>query len=367
MADPRLVKLAQLLTNYSVAVKPGDKVIVRGGLAAAPLLREVYRAVLQAGGWPQLEVRDNQFDEILLKEANDEQLAIASPVSRLLLETFDCLIAINATDNTRALSNVAPARQQQLQRTNRPLSDLFMQRQASGALRWVGALYPTAAFAQDADMSLSEYEDFVYTACRVNEDDPVAAWLAVAERQADLVNWLGQRQELRVTGPHIDLNLRIAGRTWINGDGRHNMPCGEVFTGPVEDSVNGWVRFTYPAIHSGREVAGVALRFEDGRVVEASAAKNEAFLLEMLEADAGARYLGEFAIGTNNGIQRFTRSILFDEKIGGTIHMALGQSYPDSGGRNASAIHWDMICDMRQGGQIWADGELFYENGAFLV
>ncbi len=367
MADPRIIQLARLLTNYSVAVKPGDKVILRGSTAALPLVLEVYRAVLQAGGFPYVDWRETGFEEIFFKEANDAQLDFIAPPHRLLIENYDCLINMLAMDNTRALNSADPARQQRQQRAAFPLGEIFMQRQSTGALRWVAALYPTNALAQDADMSLSEFEDFVYAACHVDKVDPVAEWQAFHTRQASLIEWLTGKHTIEVKGPHVDLSLSTSGRTWINGDGQHNMPCGEIFTGPVEDSVNGWVRFSYPAINRGREVAGVELRFEKGQVVAARADKNEAFLQEMLNSDAGARYLGEFAIGTNTGIQRFTRSILFDEKIGGTIHMALGRSYPDSGGKNISAIHWDMICDMRQGGQIWVDGELFYESGRFLV
>lgn len=367
MSDPRVVKLARLLTTYSVAVRPEDKVLVRTALGAMPLALEVYRAVLQAGGHPHLLLHDTLLDEILFKEAGTEQLNYVSPFTALAYETFDCLISLAGASNTRALSGVKPALQQQVQRAQRHLSETFMRRQATGELRWVTTLFPTEAYAQDADMSLSEFETFVYHACYLDQDDPAAFWQASAARSQRACDWLAQRRELRVQGPDVDLRLSVAGRTWINGDGRHNMPCGEIFTGPVEASVDGWVRFTYPAIMAGREVEGVELHFAEGRVVEARARKNEAFLLEMLNTDEGARYLGEFAIGVNSGIQRFTRNILFDEKIGGTIHMALGRSYPDSGGQNVSAIHWDMICDMRQGGQIWADGELFYDSGRFLL
>lgn len=216
-------------------------------------------------------------------------------------------------------------------------------------------------------MSLREYEDFVYSACFCDQEDPVARWQEVHERQERLIAWLKGKREVRISGPNADLTLSIEGRTFINSDGHHNMPCGEIFTAPVEDSARGWVRFTYPAITGGREVEGIELWFEDGRVVRATARKNEEYLLQMLEADPGARYLGEFAIGTNYNIRRFTKNILFDEKIGGSFHLALGAGYPETGSRNESAIHWDMICDMRDGGEIWVDGELFYRNGEFVV
>jgi len=245
--------------------------------------------------------------------------------------------------------------------------EISMRRSAAGELRWVGTLFPTNAYAQEADMSLSEFQDFVYGACHVDKADPSAEWRKVSLEQQRLVDWLKGKDQLRVQGPSVDLTLSIAGRTFINSDGKRNMPSGEIFTGPVEDSVNGWVRFSYPAIVAGREISGVELVFEEGKVVRASAEKNEEFLLSALESDEGARYLGEFAIGTNYGIDRFTKNILYDEKIGGTIHMALGSGYPETGSKNKSSIHWDMICDMRNGGKIFADGELIYDTGDFRI
>jgi len=247
------------------------------------------------------------------------------------------------------------------------LMEIFMQRSAAGKLRWNGTLFPTNAFAQEADMSLAEYEDFVYSACHADKDDPVAEWLKVSREQQHLVDWLKGKDKVRVQGPNVDLSLSIAGRTFINSDGKRNMPSGEIFTGPVEDSANGWVRFTYPVIVAGREISGIEITFENGKAVQATAEKNEEFLLSALDSDEGARFLGEFAVGTNYGIDRFTKNILYDEKIGGTFHMALGAGYPETGSKNKSALHWDMICDMRDGGQIWVDGELFYENGHFKV
>ena len=242
-----------------------------------------------------------------------------------------------------------------------------MERAAKKELKWTGTVYPTPAFAQDAEMSLREFEDFVYDAALVHEPDPIAAWQAVSRDQQRLVDWLADKREVRLLGPDTDLTLSIAGRSWANCDGHENFPDGEVFTGPVEDSAQGQVRFSYPACIAGREVEDVRLWFEDGKVVRATAAKSEDFLVAMLDTDEGARYLGEFAFGTNQGLQRFTKNILFDEKIGGTIHMALGNGYPETGSENRSAIHWDMICDLRQGGEVWVDGELLAKDGQFMV
>ncbi|MCA9971855.1 MAG: aminopeptidase [Anaerolineales bacterium] len=367
MSDPRVTQLADLLVNYSVAVQPGETVFISGTPHAMPLVVETYRHVLRAGGLPTVYLEDDVFTEILLCEGNDAQLQHVAPPLRLAMESYDCRIGIRGAANTRTLSNVDLARQQRRQAATRELTQTFMRRSAAGELRWVGTLYPTQAYAQDADMSLDDFADFVYRACHVDQPDPVAWWLQFKERQQKLVDWLHGRSHVQVKGPNVDLTLSIADRTFVNSHGRRNMPCGEIFTGPVEDSVNGWIRFTYPAIYQGREVEGVELRFEDGRVVAASARKNEAFLHSVLDTDAGARYLGEFAVGTNHGIDRFTRSILFDEKIGGTIHLAVGAGYPETGSHNKSAVHWDMICDMRDGGQIWVDGELFYDSGRFLL
>lgn len=242
-----------------------------------------------------------------------------------------------------------------------------MQRSAEGTYRWTFTQYPCGAYAQEADMSLRTYEDFVYAATFCDQADPVAARHAVSNQQQHLVDWLAGKKHVQVTGANIDLSLSIEGRTFINSDGKRNMPSGEIFTGPVEHSVNGTVRFSYPAIHMGREVEGLELEFKDGKVIRASARKNEAFLLSQLNTDEGARYLGEFAFGTHYGIKQFTKSIMYDEKIGGTLHMAIGAGYPETGSTNRSSIHWDLICDMRQDSDVVVDGEVFYKNGEFQV
>jgi aminopeptidase len=283
------------------------------------------------------------------------------------METYDVRISVRGAANTKSLSNVDPSKMVLRNRAHSEVMKTFMQRSASGALRWVSTLFPTNAYAQDAEMSLSEYEDFVYGACMPELDDPVGYWERFSEWQQRIVDWLKGKERVHVVGPGTDLELSIAGRRFINSDGKNNMPSGEVFTGPVEDSVSGHVTFSYPAIHQGREVTGVQLWFEEGRVVRASAEKNEPFLLQTLDTDEGSRYVGEFAIGTNEGITRFTSQILFDEKINGSFHMALGAGYPETGSKNESAIHWDMICDLRDGGEIWVDDELLYEDGQFAI
>ncbi len=367
LTDPRVEKLADVLVNYSVAVQPGDKVLVRGNTLAAPLLKAVYVKALQAGGHPLVLASLPGTDELLYRHASDEQLRHVPEPVKLVIETYDVYISVMAAENTKALTGVEPSRMVQRSQGRTEWMKTYLQRSASGELRWVGTLYPTNAHAQDAEMSLSGFEDFVYGACLPDMEDPVGHWQRFSAWQQKIVDWFGGKEQVRVVGPETDLRLTIAGRTFINSDGKHNMPSGEVFTGPVEDSVEGHVHFSYPAIHQGREVAGIRLWFEKGRVVKATAEKNEDFLLKTLDTDEGSRYVGEFAIGTNEGITRFTRSILFDEKIRGSFHMALGAGPPETGSKNESAIHWDMICDLRSGGQIWVDDQLLYEDGEFVI
>lgn len=367
MSDTRLQGLARLLVDYCTEVKPNDLALVRGHVVALPLIEETVRGILRAGGNPLVQLEWEGLDEAMLDLASDVQLAFVAPTEDLLADRIDVRISIRGAENTRSLSNADPARTQTLQRAQRHHQQHYMARAAAGDFRWVLTQFPCSAFAQDADMSLREYEDFVYSATAADQNDPVQHWLDLRARQQRLVDWLKGKSEVVVRGPDVDLTLSIAGRTFINSDGRRNMPSGEIFTGPVEESANGWVRFTYPAVRGGREVEGVELTFTDGKVTKATARKNEDYLLSQIALDEGASWLGEFAIGTNEGIQRFTRAILFDEKIGGTMHMALGAGYPETGSKNRSALHWDFICDMRRESEILVDGELFYRNGKFAI
>jgi aminopeptidase len=367
MTDPRLGKLADLLVNYSVAVQPKQKVAIRGSTLAAPLIREVYRAVLQAGGYPFVLPSIPGLDEIRYKLASDDQLAFIPEPVKVVEETFDAQIYLKAADNTKSLTSIDPARMVVERQAQKGLFKTFLARSAKGDMKWTLTLFPTPAYAQDAEMSLSEYEDFVFQACMPDMNDPVSYWKGVAARQEKIVEWLNGKHRVHVTGPETDLHLDVSGRKFISCACQANVPDGEIFTGPVEDSVEGHVFFSYPAIYSGREVTGVRLWFEKGKVVKVSADKNEDVLLKTLDTDRGARYVGEFAIGTNEGITRFTREILFDEKIGGSFHMAVGSGYPETGSTNESAVHWDMICDLRQGGEIRVDGELLYQNGKFAL
>lgn len=382
MRDPRLEKLADVLVKYSTRVKPGDLVCIVSEPNAMPLIRATYEAVLRAGGHPYWWPRCEALDELKFELASEEQLRFVNPMQLHQVEKMDVHIGFWAEQNTKSLSRIDPKRVAMAQAARKPVSMRFLERAAmaqegkAGGLRWCGTQYPTLASAQDAEMSLSQYEDFVFRAGLLHLPDPAAAWQQIHERQQRVCEYLQKKSELHFSVPphggHDGTDLRVnvnpAKARWVNCAGHENFPDGEVFTGPQD--VNGHVNYTFPAVYQGREVLGVRLKFKDGRVVEASATKNEDFLIKMLDQDAGARNLGEIAIGTNYSITDFSRNTLFDEKIGGTFHAAVGAGYPESGSSNESGLHWDMVCDLRQhnglpGGTISADGEVFHKNGKF--
>jgi aminopeptidase len=367
MVDSRVEKLAGVLVNYSVGIRPGDKVVIQAGSVAEPMTKALFVAVLEAGGHPFTRLSLDGAQELMYRHASDEQLLHVPEPLKLVYETYDALISVGSATNTKALTGVPPEKVRLSSQGQKDLFKTFIERSASGELRWVGCLYPTNAYAQDAEMSLTDYADFVYGACLPNLEDPIGYWQRFSKQQQRIVDWLRGKKSVRVEGPDVELRLSIAGRTFENCDGKKNMPDGEIFTGPVEESVEGHVRFSYPTVYCGRRIESVELWFEKGKVIKASASKGENFLLETLETDEGARYVGEFAIGTNEGITRATGNTLFDEKIIGSFHMALGAGMPETGSRNESAIHWDMVSDLSDGGRIWVDDELFYENGKFAV
>jgi aminopeptidase len=372
MRDPRLEKLADVLVNYSVGVQRGQIVRINSPPLGAPLVTELYRKVIKAGGHPFVRMNPYELDEIFFKNADDTQLGFISPLAQFEIEKIDCSIGVWAEENTRSLTNVDPKRIGITQAARKPLMETFMRRAAEGSLRWTGTQYPTQAAAQDAEMSLADYEDFVFRAGMLDRPDPVAAWMAVGERQQRLADFLNDHSaaghgDYRVVAANgTDVRMSVAGRRWINCDGHENFPDGEVFTGPVVESVNGVIHFSFPAVHDGHEVQDVRLRFKDGKVINASASKGEDFLISMLDMDAGSRFLGECAIGTNYGITTYTRNTLFDEKIGGTVHFALGAGYPETGNTNQSGLHWDMVVDLRTGGYVEIDGKKVNVDGKFL-
>jgi aminopeptidase len=366
MADTRVEKLAKLVVKYSVYCKKGDQVLISAPTAAEPLAMEMYREVLRAGGHPVMNANFERASEIFYEEAGPDQLDFASPYRKFLYQNVDATITISADSNTRAMSGVDSKRLARATAAGKEVKDIFSRRSADGKLKWCGLVYPSNGLAQEAGMSLSEYENFVYGACLVDRADPIAEWKKVSAKQEKMVRYLDGVSKLEFYGEDTELTMSVKGRKWINSDGKHNMPSGEVFSAPVEDSVEGRIRFTFPGIYSGKEIEDVSLVFRKGKVVKAEAAKGGELLRALIDIDEGARRLGEVAIGTNDGIKRFTRKILFDEKLGGTIHMALGSAYLECRAKNKSAIHWDLIKDMKKGGEIFGDGELIYKDGKFL-
>jgi len=371
VSDPRIQKFAKVLVEHSTRVEPGDRVLIEGTTAAEPLVRELFIQILGKGGLPHPMISLPGMvpfiqDEMYLTYANETQLDFVPTFYKLAYDQFESRIRIHSSTNTRGTTSIDAAKVQRRNKATSTITEAQMRRGGEGRFKWVTTLYPTDAYAQDANMSLREYEDFVFGAVHAHEEDPIAFWKSTSTGQQKAIDFLADKNLVTLRGPNVDLTLSIQGRTFNNSTGTHNMPDGEIYTGPVEDSVTGWVKFTYPAIYQGVAVEGAELTFNRGRVDRARAEKNQDYLVQMLESDAGSRHIGEFAIGTNFDINRFTGNILFDEKIGGSFHMALGAGYPETGSKNRSSIHWDMICDMRKDAEITVDGELFYKNGQFV-
>ena len=366
MADPRVEKLAKIMVNYSLELKPGQKLWLRTTPLAEELNLAVYEEAVRAGAHIFIDQRMPGAEEIFFKYASDEQLDYVSPIRQIIVDTFDAELYIDARHNSRSLSGTDGTHIARSQKALAAQFDQKMKRSAEGSYRWCVTVYPTHAMAQDADMSLADYREFVYNAGMLNEDDPVAFWKEEGRKQTELADWLKGHDKVVLKGSNVDVTLSIKDRVFEISDGRYNFPDGEVFTSPVENSVNGWIRFKYPAVHGGQEVTDIELWFENGKVVKEQAAKNQELLTSLLNTDAGARVLGEWGIGTNYGIQRFSKNMLFDEKLGGTIHFAVGQGFEECGGKNKSGLHWDMLCDMAES-EITVDGELFYKDGKTVI
>ena len=361
-----LYKFARLIVDYCTEVRRGDEVLISASFEALPLIRELWKAIVSKGAYPHFNLHDDVLNEIFYKYATEELLRYESKIDVFMVENIDVRISILSPTHTKPLVSVDPEKIKLRRQALRKLTEVFMRRDAEGFLRWLVTVYPTNSLAQEAGMSPLEYSEFVFKSLKLYSDDPVRSWIKQTEWQQKVINALSKTSELHFVSRDTDILVRVDGRTWINDDGKNNMPGGEVFTGPHEDSTEGYIVFTYPAIWSGIEVEKVKLVFKKGKVVEATAAKGEEFLRKILEVDEGAKRLGEVAFGLNYDVTRFTKETLFDGKIGGTIHMALGASYPKTGGKNTSAIHWDMIKDMKKDGKVYADGDLIYENGKFL-
>jgi aminopeptidase len=358
--------MAQTIARYSVSLKPGERFLILTSVPGLALAMEVYREALALGALPVVRTLHPEIDELLYRHGSDDQVKFVPEYEKQELESLNARLVIRGDENVMALAGVDPARLTLGRQARRPLSERMMARKAVGELKNCLTQYPTNASAQEAGMSLADYEEFVFHACFADKPDPIAAWRELSRAQQKHVDFLNSVKTLKVEGPDTDLSLSVESRKWVNSDGKANFPSGEVFTGPVEDSANGRIRFDVPTLFSGQPVESIELEFKAGRVVTARAERGDKMLQSAFETDAGSRFLGEFAFGLNYGITRATKNILFDEKIGGTIHMAVGAGYPETGSTNRSAIHWDMIKDMKQG-RVYADGKLVYENARFTV
>jgi aminopeptidase len=343
---------AALLCDWCIEVQAGQQVLVSSTLLAEPAVTALHRALLERGAWPLLRLSPPEVAEQFYRCAREDQIDSFAPLELSEAAGVDASITIDAPANTVALAGVDPAVIARAARAREPV------REARLARRWAGTQWPTAALAQRAGMSEHDYADFLERALFLDRPDPVASWRELSDRQERLVGQLSEVDEIRIEAEGTDLRMRVGGRTWINSNGKRNMPSGEVFTGPHEDSANGTIRFAVPSSPRGAQVEDIRLTFVDGQVTDARAARGDGYLQAALATDAGARFLGELGIGTNPGIDRATGSILLDEKMGGTVHLALGRSYPETGGTNASAVHWDMICDLRDGGRLSGDGQV---------
>lgn len=352
LADPRIKKMADILVNHSIKVQPGEQILIRSTPLAKPLLEEVYRSVLRSGGSPVILWSSENFQRIFYEEASEEQLTNIPEIMRYQYEHADGLIVIDAPENGRELTGIDPALLAEHRKVRIPMMERYYRNEA----KWVLTAFPTSSLAQDANMSLDAFEDFIYRAVNID-------WKELAQTMKRAANRFDMAREVHIKAPGTDIKLSIEGRKGIIDSGENNMPGGEFFYAPLEHKTEGVITYEWPTVLSGHEVSGIRLHFQEGKVVEASADKGEDYLRKMLDTDEGARYLGELGIGCNEGIQQHTKNILFDEKIGGTVHLALGMAYKECGGTNESALHWDMIKDLRSGGEIYLDGQLVQKDG----
>lgn len=361
-----LEKYAHLLVHYCLEIKAGERLYISSTTLAEPLIREVYRAAMKAGASVEINMAFREQEKIYLDLADENQIAHISPLQKEAMENYDAYLVIRAPFNLKETQNVDPNQRKLRSEALAEINKTYYTRTADRSLKRSLCQYPTQASAQEAGMSLEEYQHFVFNACNLYADDPKSEWLKVRVTQQKIVDYLNKSDQIQYKSSKTNISFSVKNRIWMNSDGQTNMPSGEVYTGPIENTVNGTVHFDYPSIYMGQEVHNITLWVEDGVVVKWQAERGQEVLDEVMKID-GANQFGEVAIGTNYNIQRATKNILFDEKIGGTIHMAVGQSYIQTGGKNKSSVHWDMISDMKQGGQIYADGKLIYENGKFLI
>lgn len=366
MADPRVEKLAQVLVHYSLELQPGEELAIKTNPYADELNLAVLKEALQAGAHVFFLNRQPGAYELYYRHASDAQLDYVSPPEIYIHENYRAILHIEAEYNTREFSGIDPGRIARARKAGSGIFNTMIRRIGNRELKWCLTVFPTQANAQEADMSLAEYQDFVFTAGMLDLPDPVEAWKEEDARQQRLIAWLNGKENIVMQGKNVDLQFSIKERKFAGASGKENFPDGEIYTSPVDESAKGWVRFGYPALYLGREVIDVELWFENGKVIKEKASKGQDFLSGILDTDPGARCLGEFGIGTNYAIPRFTKNMLFDEKLGGTIHLAVGAAMPELGGKNESGIHWDLLCDMADS-EMTADGEVFYRNGKFTI
>ncbi|MCD7779882.1 MAG: aminopeptidase [Candidatus Gastranaerophilales bacterium] len=361
-------KYAKVLVDYSVKVQKGELTIIRtDSYLSQPLVKEIYKQVLLKGGFPVVRMGVEGLNEVYIKNASDEQLEYIDPMTEIEYEKAKNLISIGAPLNVKNMAKLDSKKLAKRSGVMKHLSEKMLKRSAEGDLNWVIADFPTNALAQEANMSLEDYTQFLIKACYLHLDNPVEKWKEIGEKQEKIAQYLNNKSKIRLTGEKTDVTFNVAGRIWKSCAGEYNFPDGEVYTSPVEDSGEGQIYFDFPQIYRGNEAQKVLLTLKNGKIVDAKAEKGEEFLINMLDMDEGSRFVGEIAIGTNDMVQDVTGNILFDEKIGGSIHMAAGASYPDTGGKNVSGLHWDLIKNMKNGGKIFADDVLIYENGKFII
>lgn len=371
MRDPKLNKWAELLINYSINAEKHHSVLIQGDIGALPLIEACYEECVNVGAYPECLLNHDRLNEYFLNNASQEQLLLSPQLKKYAVEKFDRFLFIYAPSNLQALTNISLERHAYSSKANQPIQQIILDRKARGEIRWCRTHYPTVSAAQNAQMGTAEFEDFVFRAGFLDHENPIQSWKALGTAHQRAIEYLSNKKELHFKNSNgTDLQVNISGMKWVNLCGTINFPDGEIYTGPnlsaSDGGVNGIVKYDFATVYRGVEVDGIELTFERGAVIEAKASKNEAFLLHMIEQDAGAKYVGEIALGTNYYVSTGVKDILFDEKIGGTFHIALGMGYPETGNTNQSALHWDLVCDLRNNGVIYADGEKIFENGKYL-
>jgi aminopeptidase len=367
MKDNRLKKLASILINHSLEIKEDDFFMITGGIQSAPLIREVFEQALELGANPFIRTGFEGLAEIFYNKASEKQLKFISPISKLEVQKIDAKLAIISPENTRSMTNIDPKKQVISSIAQQPIQDIFLKRAAEKELRWCITQYPTNASAQDAEMSLREYEDFIFNAAHIKSKNPIEYWKKTMKDQEKIKKILERKNKIQLCAENTDLTIKVKNRKWINCYGKENFPDGEIFTGPIENSAEGHINYSFPAVHGSRLVDDITLWFKKGKIIKSKAKTGENFLKTMITMDKGSQRIGEFAFGTNYGIKNYTKNTLFDEKIGGTIHIAIGLGFPETGSKNKSSLHWDMVCDLRKNGEVYADNELIYKNGKFLI